>query len=219
MPYLGPNFSNKIDDAFREDPRNEYAQNYLGELLKNWRDTESRLRRTALLAFVAAMLGEFLIHGRVAQIDVAGLTVTGIPIFQKIIPVVAAYLIYDFCNLIVVTSVYFSLCRELVSRLWPGARYSGLSEGLAPPVSLFFGENSWVNFYGENLSTVTVLFLGLIRPFIVIGAPLAYITQEFMHLDAIHQNDSLFWICIGLTCLLIMTSLIIVFSWLRDGMG
>jgi hypothetical protein len=217
MPYFGPNLSNQIDRVFSEDSGKEYAQNYLGELLKNWRETESRLRRTALLAFVAAMLGEFLIHGHVARIDLAGLTVTGIPIFQKIIPVVAAYLIYDFCNLIVVTSAYYSLCREFVGHLWPRARYTELSDALAPPVSLFFGENSWVNFYGENPSTLTVLILGLIRPFIVIGAPVAYIVQQFMHLNATHQNDSLFWICIALTSLLIAASLIIIFTWLRDG--
>jgi hypothetical protein len=218
MPYYGPDFSKKVDSIFRDDGGKEFAQTYLREVLTNWRDVESRLRHTALLAFVAAVFGEFLTYGHVAQIELAGLTIRGLPIFQKAIPVVVAYLIYDFCNLIVVTSSYFGLSRELLLRLNDGMR-GGLATAVVPPVSLFLGEESWTDFYGEGPSEVLVLILGLIRPFIVIGAPLAYIIQQFMHLAAIKQADALFWICAGLTALLIMASLAVVFSWLRAEHG
>src|SRR5690349_17851362 len=118
MPFFGPDFSKKIPYVFKEDPEKEYSSTYLSEILVNWRDIEARLRHTALLAFVAAAFGELLIQGRVTEIQLAGLSIKSLSIFQKITPVVAAYLIYDFCNQIIVSSTYYGLHAGLIQFLY-----------------------------------------------------------------------------------------------------
>lgn len=216
MPYFGPSFRNEVSETFEEDPEKGFYQTYLSKVLTNWRDVETRLRHTALLAIVIAAFGELLIYGHVTQLQFAGLTIKGLPIFQKVIPVVGGYLIYDFCNLIVVTSTYLSLYDALIKTMYPKMRSSksDIATAIEPPMSLFYGERSWYLYYNDRLPIIPAAILGLIRPFLIIAAPLAYIVQQFSHLAAIDQADILFWICVALTSLLIAVSIAILISWL-----
>jgi len=215
MPIIGPSFNRSVRNAFKKGPEKEYSSTYLNDILVNWRDVETRLRHAALFAFVAAAFGELLIQGRVTKVQLAGLTVNSLSIFQKITPVVVSYLIYDICNYIVIISTYRALYDEMVGFLYPAIRSEQLNAAAAPPMSLYFGEYSWI-LYDNSHSSWPFLILGLIRPFIIIGAPLAYIIHQFAHLAAINQDDGLFWVSVGLTSLLIVASLRVLFSWLSS---
>jgi hypothetical protein len=216
MPTSRYEFNKAVSDAFKENPEKEYSSSYLNDILVNWRDVEARLRHTALFVFVAAAFGELLIQGRVTEVQLAGLTIKSLSIFQKITPVVVGYLIYDFCNLIVATSTYGALYRAIIKFLYPKVTSRRLDEAVVPPMSLLIGESTWAE-YNDVLSTAAAWLLGIIRPFLIIGAPLVYIVHQFIHLAAINQADGLFWICVGLTSSLIVASFAVVISWLLGG--
>lgn len=211
MPFLGPKFDHRVKYAFQGDSGKEFLPNYLNAVLVSWRDVEARARHTALLAFVIAALGELLIHGSVTEFQFVGLTIKSLPMYQKIAPIVVAYLIYDFCNQIIVISTYKALHNSLIKRFYPDVGLLRIAE--EPPMSLFLGEDYWFEF-STSASAFAPLLLGLIRPFFIIAAPLAYIVHQFFHLAASNQADGLFWICVGLTGVLIVASISVVISWL-----
>jgi len=211
MPFFGPKFDHRVQHAFKGDSGKEFLTNYLNAVLVSWRDVEARARHTALLAFVIAAFGELLIHGSVTEFQFVGLTIKSLPMFQKIAPIIVGYLIYDFCNQVIVISTYKALHASLIQHFYPDVGLLRIAE--EPPVSLFFGEEYWFEFSNSS-SALLALLLGLIRPFFIIAAPLAYIVHQFFHLAAANQADGLFWICVGLAGVLIVASISVVISWL-----
>src|SRR5690348_10062225 len=80
-----------VHAAFQDEASAARASEYLAVVRENWRETERRTTRIALLALLAAAVGELGPRGAVSEIEVAGVKLQNASFLSVLCPLVVAY--------------------------------------------------------------------------------------------------------------------------------
>jgi hypothetical protein len=151
--------------AFQDERAVARAGEYLAVVRENWGEAERRTTHVALLALLAAVVGELSLQGAVSEIEVAGVKLQNAAFLSLLCPLVVAYCYFNLFEAVVAGTIYQDVHDAIVSECFPSLRCPELDEAVYPPSPITVPMSAGFGHTSAKL-------VGVVRPLVLLlGIP------------------------------------------------
>jgi hypothetical protein len=187
----------QVRNAFADPSAHDFAREYLGEVLTNWRTSEETVRRTIILLFFLFFIFEALGRASVSEVSVGPVKLQDYTLLQKLLPIAIAYLYFDLVSTGTMRGYFSKVVDEVVRRTNKSVYENALHAYLWPTYTFLPQEliTQYLSGKGKSLGQVVGI---LTRGTYVVGLLLisaglqAYIFYRLFHLFGV--QDVLVWL-------------------------
>jgi hypothetical protein len=125
-------------EVFSQAADREYASEYLTVLRENWREASTAMGRCAILIILSIITFELLARGAIEKASFAGLELKDLSLVRKALPVLTAYLYYDWIVLWIRVGDVQAVHAVILEGLRPKIAEKDLNLFLEPRLQSFF---------------------------------------------------------------------------------
>lgn len=185
-----------VRDAFQDERGAARASEYLSVVRENWQEAERRTTRIALLALLAAAVGELSLQGAVSEIEVAGVKLQNASFLSLLCPLVVAYSYFNLFETVVAATIYQDVHDAIVSECFPSLRRPELDEAIYPPSPITVPMSAGFGHTSAKL-------VGVVRPLVfLLGVP-SFLALYYAQAFAASAANVLTYLALAVTVLLL----------------
>lgn len=204
----------RVAAAFQNDAARGYATEYLSHVHESWREVASRMRGAVISCAITVTIFNLLVQTKVSELSVGPVKLSSTTTVSVIIPIVAAYFLYELLLLIRLDNLFHHLHFQLVNVMYPTLVEQELNYALHPVTPWLFGEHDWLMRLppsrAHTLWKGTGLVTMVLLPVVLAGTLVAGYVQL---LD--RNGSALVWVSLGASLLLLVRAMLL-FTTLGD---